>query len=147
MASAYMTALKVLEQWNQSHDGEKDPVPVIINITDGDPTDSTADLRKAIEDIKSLQTADGSPLIINLHLSANPNAKELKTPSNIDDCYDDYSKLMFEISTEVTDDIVNNSDPIKELGIPRGARLFCSNIKDPAYAGRFVAIGTRVKMK
>ena len=147
MASAYMTAYNVLKQWNQSHDGEKDPVPVIINISDGEPTDNTADLRKAIEDIKSLQTADGSPLIINLHISAKPNAKELKAPSNIEDCYDEYSKLMFEISTEVTDDIVNNSEPIQRLGISQGGRLFCSNIKDPAYAGQFVSIGTRVKMK
>lgn len=147
MASAYTTAFNILKQWNQSHDSEKDPVPVIINITDGEPTDNTDDLRKAVEDIKNLKTADGSPLIVNLHLSANPNAQELKAPSNIEDCYDDYAKLMFEISTEVTDDIVNNSDPIQKLHIPSGARLFCSNIKDPAYAGQFVAIGTRVKMK
>ncbi len=147
MASAYMSAYNVLKQWNQSHDSEKDPVPVIINITDGEPTDNTEDLRKAIENIKSLRTADGSPLIINLHLSANPEAKELRAPSNVEDCYDDYAKLMFEISTEVTDDLVQNSEPIRRLGIQKGAKLFCSNVKDPAFAGQFVAIGTQTKMK
>lgn len=144
MASAYKTALDILTRWLPTHDSDKDPVPVIINISDGEPTDSVDDIKETISKINELKIADGSPIIINLHLSAK-NSQELKTPSNIDDCVDEYAKLMYEISTEVTDDLANNCKPIKSLGISKGAKLFCSNIQDPKFAARFLAIGTPVK--
>ena len=146
MTAAFKDAYELLKRWNKSHDSDLDPVPVIINISDGEPTDNQkGELQETINKIKELKTADGSPLIMNVHLSAAQAARELKTPINEEDCYDEYSKLMFEISTEVTTDMIEHNKAIRKMGVPEGGRLFISNCTDFTAAARFIAIGTEIK--
>lgn len=147
MASAFKTAYEIIkDSWLPTHQTAKDPVPVIINISDGEPTDDKDELKKIIEDIKSLQIPDGSPMIINIHLSSHDKQNaELANPSDINECKDEWSRLMFEVSTEVTDDMANNSRSINQMGISSGQRLFCSNIQDTAIAAKFIQIGTPAK--
>lgn len=147
MASAFKTAYEIIkDSWLPTHQTDKDPVPVIINISDGEPTDDKDELKNVIEDIKSLQIPDGNPMIINIHLSSHDKQNaELTNPSDINECKDEWSRLMFEISTEVTDDMANNSLSMKKMGISKGQRLFCSNIQKQEIAAQFIQIGTPKK--
>ena len=148
MTAAFKVAYELLKRWNKSHDSNLDPVPVIINISDGEPTDNQkGELQETINKIKELKTADGSPLIMNVHLSAAQAARELKTPINEEDCYDEYSKLMFEISTEVTTDMIEHNRALRGMGVPKGGRLFISNCTDFKAAVDFIAIGTEIKQQ
>ena len=61
-----------------------DPIPLIINISDGEPIDCEADVRKYANEIMNINSPDGNPLIVNILTTANesdciflPTAKEL----------------------------------------------------------------------
>ena len=67
-----------------TRDDSLDPVPLIINISDGEPIDCEADVRKYASEIMDINCPDGNPLIVNILTTANesdciflPTAKEL----------------------------------------------------------------------
>lgn len=145
MASAFTAARDLVKAWMQSHNSSDDPVPVIINITDGEPTDSKIELKNVAEEIKALNIPDGSPLIFNIHLSADSNTNTLQYPSDINQCPDQYSKLLFEISSEVTYDLINETPELQAKGLSGGEKLFMSNVTKVAMLIDFIKIGTRIK--
>ena len=85
--------------------------PVVFNITDGEATDcDEEELRAVCDQIKSLRTADGNVLIINIHITAEesprpvffPEAGEAALPNR-------YAALLYDCSSpmpEVFDEAI-----------------------------------------
>ena len=78
--------------------------PVVFNITDGEATDcDDAELRTVAEQIKSLRTADGAVLLINIHLaSCEEEAGGIFFPSPEEAHYPHrYASLLYDCSSEM----------------------------------------------
>ena len=105
MASAFVCAKKRVEAWIGEYGNEYAPVPIIINITGGMPTDSIDDLKETTKRIMSLRIPDGNPLILNIQLSKEDCVLHIICPKDTSQCPDEYSKLLFEISSEVTNNL------------------------------------------
>jgi len=106
MAGAFAFAEQLIESWiNVKNDN---PVPVIINVTDGKPENgkpsmNDTELASTIataNSILSIETLDGNPLIFNVHISKNRN--EIQFPATREDVGNDvYANLLFQISSRV----------------------------------------------
>lgn len=113
--------------------------PIVLNITDGRPSD--ANPLAVANRLKKLASTDGSVLIFNLLLSAEP-----KPPIYfIDDeslLLDTYSKLLFRMSSPLPPKLIHAA---KADGFPvnAGARGVVFNA-DLVAVVRFLDIGTRV---
>lgn len=142
MASAFGAAKDLIEAWIQTHNTANDPAPVIINITDGEPTDSITDLKNTVNAIKALSVPDGAPLIFNIHLTAKDNVTPVTYPSDINECSDDASKLLFELSSEAHVDLISTIPELQAKGLQGGEKLFMCNVGQPAALIEFLKIGT-----
>ena len=75
MASAFELTHQVINEWINTRQKlgvnviEDDPIPIIINITDGMPNDGEENVRENVQKIKSIAFLDGNPILINIHLS------------------------------------------------------------------------------
>ena len=141
MASAFGAAKNLVEAWIQTYNTANDPAPVIINITDGEPTDSITDLKETVNAIKALSVPDGAPLIFNIHLTAKDNVTPLTYPSDINECSDAASKLLFELSSEAHADLISTIPEFHAKGLQGGEKLFMSNVGQPAALIDFLRIG------
>lgn len=83
--------------------------PMVFNITDGEATDcDEGELRAAAEQIKSLRTADGNVLLVNIHIAAGdtshtvffPSAEEAAYPNRYASVLYDCSSVMPEVFNE-----------------------------------------------
>jgi hypothetical protein len=70
--------------------------PLIINLTDGKPTDSNP-LDAAVE-LKAMKSTDGNVLMFNAHLSSSP-APPVCFPGDETGLADKYAKLLFRMSS------------------------------------------------
>ena len=97
MGSAFAIASALVYEWtirgketldedgnSITRDNSLDPVPLIINISNGEPIYCEADVRKYANEIMNINSPDGNPLIVNILTTANvsdciflPTAKEL----------------------------------------------------------------------
>lgn len=81
MASAFNLAFQIIDEWvnkdrvrqatlNAIH-GQScfDPVPFVINISQGIPSDDINVIKENVKKIKNIVCKDGNPLICNVHLS------------------------------------------------------------------------------
>lgn len=77
--------------------------PTVFNITDGEPTDcDSVQLREAASRLKATATADGSTLLVNVHISTNPARRSLIFPRTDELGADDrHARLLAEISSRV----------------------------------------------
>lgn len=77
--------------------------PIVFNITDGEATDCEADELLAVaEQIKSIRTADGAALLINIHLSNNCDGCTIFFPSADEANYPNrYASLLYDCSSEM----------------------------------------------
>lgn len=66
MSEAFILAAEELAIWCDNH--ENSFPPIVINITDGEPTDG--DPLEIVEKIKQISTNDGQVLVFNLHITA-----------------------------------------------------------------------------
>lgn len=70
MLEALREARDLLRSWTSRVEHADSFPPVVFNITDGEATDGTAEeLRGVAEEIRSLTTADGPVLLINIHIA------------------------------------------------------------------------------
>jgi len=83
--------------------------PMVFNITDGEATDcDDAELRAVAGQIKSLRTADGNVLLVNIHIAAGdtphtvffPSAEEASYPNRYAEVLYDCSSPMPEVFNE-----------------------------------------------
>lgn len=75
--------------------------PMIFNITDGEATDCDAEeLRMVAGQIRSLATADGNALLINIHIAADESGRTIFFPTEEEADYPNrYARLLYECSS------------------------------------------------
>ena len=101
--------------------------PILINITDGRPTDmDESDLPALAETLKSISTSDGSALVWNIHISAEEGEAVLM-PGSSDGLADEYAQYLFEASSELPKSMVNIGRQSYKMEIEEGARCFAFN--------------------
>ena len=116
--------------------------PLIVNITDGMPTDGDPQPRAVV--IRDLASQDGNVLLFNVHISSR-NERPIEFPSREEDLPDDAARLLFRMSSKLP-------PPMLETAQREGMRVtelssgFVFNA-DLVSVIRFLAIGTRVDTK
>lgn len=143
MASAFKTAKDIIESWIQTHNTAEDPIPVIINISDGDPTDNVTELKQYVSEINNLVIPDGKPLIFNIHLSSN-SSNEVKFAKTLPQNSDAMTSLLHEISSEALPELINEIPELKAIGLQGGEKLFMSNVQRAEELTKFLQLGTKV---
>jgi len=113
--------------------------PIVINITDGQPTDG--DPRQAATELRALTSTDGNVLLFNAHLSDKQNLP-IELPETESDLPDEYARLLFRMSSELPPKLVETA---RQSGLKVGpkSRGFVFNA-DLVAVIRFLDIGTRV---
>lgn len=120
--------------------------PIVINITDGVPTDATPpgfpEVEAAASALRQVANQNGScVLLFNIHVSET-SGQPILFANNEASLTDPYSRLLFRMSSPLTDDMCDTANAL-EMEMPRGARGF-------VYQGDLVSviqlldIGTRV---
>lgn len=100
MYAAFQRAYHELMKWCKAHAQQDCFPPIVLNITDGEATDSTPEMLVEITDrIKELTTKDGKVILQNIHIT-NSSARSIMFPKSIDELPQDRNaKLLFEISS------------------------------------------------
>ncbi len=88
--------------------------PIVFNITDGEATDcDDGDLRAVAEQIKSLRTADGSVLLVNIHIAAGDTPQTVFFPTAEEAGYPNrYAAVLYDCSSpmpEVFDEAIREA--------------------------------------
>ncbi|MCC2686171.1 MAG: von Willebrand factor [Paenibacillaceae bacterium] len=138
MCQAMNTAHTILSQWISEY--THCFPPVVIHITDGESTDG--DPTSAMEQLRELATDDGNVLLFNLHISSNPNAVSLSFPETADGLPDQYSKMLYEGSSNLTPFMMWVASQEHEMNLSDGARGFVLNA-DLTLVVQALDIGTR----
>lgn len=142
MKKAFENARRLCIDWiNWGNHIECHP-PIIINITDGEATDSGYNfnsLRKEAEQLKALGTKYGSINILNIHISSRTGDR-LLFPNDVSNVNDSFAKLLFDISTPLSENMIRIAHQ-KGYNIPSNAKgyVFNGNASDLI---NFLNIGT-----
>jgi len=113
MCATLQKTREILNNWVSRH-SESFP-PIVINITDGELTDgSVRDMTNKGDEIKALSTNDGNVLLFNVHISSSNVHGILfpKSPHEIPP--DEYSQALFEISSPLTDFMIDKAKRTSE---------------------------------
>ena len=112
--------------------------PIVINITDGEWTDS--DPTPAAESVKALSTDDGNVLVFNIHISANQGAS-IEFPDDESRLGDQYARFLFNLSSPLPS-YMQSIARQEGLQVSELSRGFAFNA-DMVGLIRFIDIGTR----
>ncbi len=146
MSGAFGLAKKLIEGWIQKKNDN--PVPVIINVSDGYPEAETPELTiietertvSTARDIMGLKTLDGNPLIFNVHIANNGN--EIKFPEFTFELNGDpMAELLFKISSEVPIVYKQAAKDLDLKNIGANAKGFISNAS-PDTLLKFINFGS-----
>lgn len=129
MGEALNFAKSLIEGWVQKK--SDNPAPVIINISDGIPYegnngDEPNKTIRVAKEIMNISTIDGNPLIFNVHIG--DSNKECLFAENTSELIDEYSKLLFEISSIVPDSY-KDAALKHDLVVKNQSRGFVSNAR------------------
>ena len=146
MKAALELASDWLEQWIVGLEDKDCYPPIVINITDGEATDGDeTELLQAARRIKSLHTADGNVLLLNVHLSDTEHTPVLFPQKSNDLPEDNYAQLLYRMSSEMP--AIYNTDIAhltqKDLRGAYTGMAFNANIKALV---SFLQIGTTTSM-
>ena len=103
--------------------------PIVINITDGVPTDAKEpdfpEVEAAAAALRSVVNKNGSNvLLFNIHISSQ-EARPISFPNQEDQLPDVYSKLLFRMSSPMTDEMCRIANATEaEIELHPGARGF-----------------------
>lgn len=136
MCDALRLAYEHLAQWVSQH--PKSFPPIVIHITDGQPTDG--DPVPFAQQIQQLSTADGNVLLFNLHISETPGQPVLY-PDNANWLPDDYARTLFQMSSILPPYMVEAARA-ERLPVTSNSRGFVFQA-DMTEVIRFLNIGTR----
>lgn len=124
MKGAFEMAKAIIEKWIQ--DKPNNPAPVVINISDGVPYYDGKDVGECMKetidvarDIMNLSVADGNVLIFNALIKATGLNQVF--PNSLDECPNEESKFLFEISSLVPDPYKAIAQ-VKELPVKEGSK-------------------------
>lgn len=111
MYQAFEEARELLRAWTAHRDNAESFPPVVFNITDGEATDcDQEELRAASERLRSLRTADGQVLLINIHIATDPSGRTVFFPTDEEASYPHrYAGLLYDCSSpmpEVFDEAI-----------------------------------------
>ena len=156
MASAFVLAKLKIDEWiKDGHNSPEDPSPIIINITDGAPTDnegyvteeSIAETYEKAQAVMNISIPDGSPRIFNVMISAS-DGSEIRFPDNPDALEGDmFAQFLFLISSTVTDDL---KEMILNLGLGEtnaNSKVLLMNVNNPNVLVNILRVGTKIKAK
>lgn len=148
MCAAFDLAGQVIAGWMQAH--HHCFPAIIINVTDGVATTrdthgdacrhpGTCDPQAWGERMRSLTNQDGNVLLFTIHMSAKGQTP-ISFPSSPEGLPDDYSRLLFHMSSELPDFMRQRA---ADLGVPTapGARGFVRNA-DMGAVVRALEVGT-----
>lgn len=155
MGSALDMAKNIIEEWmnrSTTRDKAKDPVPLVINISDGAPTDENgyvmSDFTPIVNlasSIKSINCPDGHPLIFNIHLSADCSSQEVQFPDSKSElpAGDDLSGLLYDMSSELPESMVDAGHLSGFPNLKAGVKTFMSNVNKVESFVQFLNFGTK----
>ena len=98
MNQALTQAKGVIESWLSQHP-DCFP-PIVINITDGEPTDG--DPSSAAEQIRRLKSSDGDVLLFNIHCSSQRTPPPTMFPTSDAGLPDQFARQLFGMSSRLT---------------------------------------------
>ena len=108
MKKAFENAKRLCQDWiNWGNHRECHP-PIIINITDGEATDSGRnhqDLMREVDELKQQRTNYGQINILNIHIS-DRNADRVLFPNEVSNSGNEFSRLLFDMSTPLNENMV-----------------------------------------
>ena len=107
MTKAFENAKRLCADWINWGNHKDCHPPIIINITDGEATDSGYNfniLRQEVDQIRTLRTNYGNIQVFNIHISTSVGDKIL-FPNNLTS-NDRFAKLLFEMSTPLDANMV-----------------------------------------
>ena len=156
MASAFDLAKQQINKWKaEGKDGIEDPSPIIINITDGAPTneegypteEALEETAEEAREIMSIAFPDGSPRIFNILISQLAG-NEVRFPDNTNALEGDpFAQFLYGISSKMTDDLMADISA-RGLGNPTiNSRVLMMNINDPTALVNILRVGTKAKMR
>lgn len=124
MFGAFEQAYKLLAEWTRRRAGERCFPPVVINISDGEATDATADELLAIaEKVRGLHTADGNVLILNTYIGSERDREAILFPSAASELPDSpYARLLFGMSSPMPEIYRSRIAAITGRPAPEGCR-------------------------
>jgi len=136
MCQALKEAESILQRWIQQHMSAFPPI--VINITDGEPTDG--DPIAAAAGVRSLCTTDGNALLFNVHISSQKSAP-IEFPDSEGMLPDQHARLLFNMSSLLPSymQAMARQEGIQATEATRG---FVFNA-DMVAVIRFLDIGTR----
>ena len=146
MGGAFDLAKRLIQGWIQKK--ENHPVPVIINVSDGypeGPTSSSTEIEfqrtiMIANEIMKLQTADGNPLVFNVHITER--GKEIQFPENEYELEGNkMAELLFKISSKVPEAYKKAAKDQNLKRIGENSKGFISNAS-PDTLIRFINFGS-----
>ena len=154
MSSAFEIAKQQISKWkSEGKDSTEDPSPIIINITDGAPTeedgypteDALKKTAKEANEIMNIPFPDGSPRIFNVMIS-QLDGKEVRFPDNANMLEEDpFAQFLFNISSDMTDDLRSDISA-RGLGSPGvNSKILMMNVNDPNALVNILRVGTKAK--
>jgi hypothetical protein len=108
MTKAFENAKRLCDDWINWGNHKDCHPPIIINISDGEATDSGSNyisLKTVAEQIKNIETNYGKVNILNIHISSR-SGERLLFPNDISYVNDQFSKLLFDISTPLNQNMI-----------------------------------------
>jgi len=136
MCEAMGHARRIVSDWLAQHPSSFPPI--VINITDGESTDG--DPTSAGEDLRRMESQDGSPLLFNVHLSSQ-RASPIEFPDSETGLPDQYAQLLFRLSS-LLPAYMRGIAQQEGYQVSDGTRGFVFN-GDIVSVIRFLDIGTR----
>jgi len=151
MTEALELAYKLIQQRNADLEDQKNKeeingisAPIVINITDGMPNDeSTA--TAAAQKLMDIKCEDGNVILFNMHISAR-GAKELLFPATEADLDGSpEARFLFNISSPLDDDMVNNAYANGFESVKAGVRGMITNASGKTIP-RFIQFGSSMSL-
>ena len=114
MCEALRRVRDIAAEWTARAANAESFPPVVFNITDGEATDcDDEELCAVAEQIKSLRTADGNVLLVNIHIAAGDTPRTVFFPSTEEADYPNrYAAVLYECSSlmpEVFDEAIREA--------------------------------------
>lgn len=136
MRQAMVMVGETVAEWCDSHSSSYPPT--VVHVTDGLSTDG--DPEDIATAIKAVATDDGEALLFNLHVDTETD-EEILFPSSEDELPDEYSKLLFRMSSTIPDHLI----PVAQgmgYNVTSESRFFAYKA-GMDFIGNFFELGTR----
>jgi len=125
MKTAFEQVISIAENFAQNHPDSFPPV--IVNITDGVPTDCNEnDLATIVSPIMNIATTDGAALVFNVHISPDESTPVF-LPSPNDALPDEYAKCLYAASSILPESLSEIGRAQHGMTIGEDARCFAFN--------------------